>query len=469
MAVLKLGSRLLGLLSTVFLARLLTPEDFGVVAIATLTIALVEVVTLWTFEAALIRTRFATEDHYKSYFTINVLIGVFFGVLLIVFSGPLAIFFGIPELESVYLVVGIAQIVLGFENPRVVDLRKELRFKTELSYRISLRLFSVIVTIAAAYILQSYWAMIIGLLTLQLARVASSYIVVSPTIGFSVSKFSEMIVFSRWLVLSNAMYFVRARLPEFLIGRLYNAEDLGSYRMSKDLATVLTEEVSTPVKQALFPALAKSSSRTSTADLYITLVCLTAMLVLPISAFVFQAGDLLIEIVLGPKWVASSTFFVALCGIGAFNALTSIGVTTLVGMGSVARATVLSVIYTLAIVGSAVFGLAHSLDHMLTLFGWCALGYLIINVAVVSQFLRIPITRSLRAVGVPIATSLFVGLFVSLLRSSEFSESYGLVEFMVAASVASLILVLLAVFAAMRMRWVDPSVRGFVESFWPLG
>ena len=131
MTTFKVVDRCTGIVSTAILARLLVPGDFGLVALATSTIAMLEVLGAFGLETALVQRADVSRQHFDSVWTFNVLFGLSLGVIVIALAWPVASFYGDPRLFSVLLILGLRQAILGFENVGIVAFRKDLAFDKE--------------------------------------------------------------------------------------------------------------------------------------------------------------------------------------------------------------------------------------------------------------------------------------------------------------------------------------------------
>jgi len=163
----RLLDRSVGLISVLVLARVLTPADFGLVAMATAMIAFVELFGWLGLDVALIQRPGATREHFDSAWTMNVLIGASVALVLLACGWPLAWFYDDPRLIALVAFLSLGPLVQGCENIGVVAFRKELSFDREFRFLLSKRLLSVAITIALALWLRSYWALAIGMVCAQ--------------------------------------------------------------------------------------------------------------------------------------------------------------------------------------------------------------------------------------------------------------------------------------------------------------
>ena len=133
----RLAQRGIGLLSTVVLARLLVPEDFGLVAMAMAIYGLVDLLSQFGFDTALIHKQDADRRHYDTAWTLNLVFRTLCGLLLIIAAPLGASLLEEPRLEAVIYVIAIVSLVQGFENIGIVAFRKDFHFNMEFHFRIA--------------------------------------------------------------------------------------------------------------------------------------------------------------------------------------------------------------------------------------------------------------------------------------------------------------------------------------------
>ena len=163
MVVARLMDRSIGIVSTLILARLLVPGDFGLVAMATAIAGALELLGAFSFDLALIQKQNAEKRHYNTVWTFNVLFGCCCGALLILLAAPAAAFYRESRLPPVMVVLAASVAIAGFTNVGVVNFRKDLHFRNEFKFLFLKRITTFMVTIGFAFVLKSYWALLIGI------------------------------------------------------------------------------------------------------------------------------------------------------------------------------------------------------------------------------------------------------------------------------------------------------------------
>lgn len=260
MVLLNSVERALGFISTMVLARVLDPTDFGVVAMAGTFIYMAQMLSAFGFDVALIQNQRATESHYHTAWTFNLLLGLLILLLMWALAGPIATFFRHPEVFWVVCVLAFGPLIQGCENIGVVAFRKDLHFHKEFAFQLSRKLIGFAVTISLALWLRTYWALVAGMLAAKLAGTITSYLVHEFRPRLSLHHAANLLGFSRWLLLNSIVGYLKERTSDFVIGRQLGAADLGVYNISYEVALMPSSELSAPINRALLPGFATIAS-----------------------------------------------------------------------------------------------------------------------------------------------------------------------------------------------------------------
>ena len=151
MVLMRLADRGVGLVSLAILARLLLPEDFGLVALAVSIIALVDMFGQFGADVALIQNQHAERRHYDSAWTLNLATAMTMSLVLAVVAKPAAAFFAEPRVEGIVYWLAVANVIGACANIGIVDFRKRLEFRKEFAYLFSARVLSTAVTLVLAW------------------------------------------------------------------------------------------------------------------------------------------------------------------------------------------------------------------------------------------------------------------------------------------------------------------------------
>lgn len=316
----RLVDRGIGVVSTLILARLLVPEDFGLVAMATAIGAVLDLLGAFNFDLALIQNKEASRSHYDTVWTFNVLFGLFCGVTLAALAIPASIFYREPRLEIVMYVLALPYAISGFSNIGVVNFRKDLHFRDEFKFIIWRRVVTFCVTVGCAFWLRSYWALIIGMIVGRLASVAISFQMSRYRPSVTLVAWRELFHFSKWLFINNSLYFLLHSGPNFVIGRMNGALGLGVYSVAYEISNLPSSELVAPINRATFPGFAKMVDSDEIAYSYLKLLGMITLLILPIGVGIAAVAEPLVLTALGPKWTDAIELIQLLAVYGAIAA-----------------------------------------------------------------------------------------------------------------------------------------------------
>ncbi|MEQ9638589.1 MAG: lipopolysaccharide biosynthesis protein [Alphaproteobacteria bacterium] len=317
--------RLIGLVSTAILARLLTPTDFGILAMAMVFVGLLEVLLETGIDQTVIRLKNPTRQDYDSAWTMQIMVGATLTVLIFLSAPFVADFFEEPRLELAVQVLSLRAVGLGLVNIGVVNFRRQLDFAKEFRYALYRKLIGFVVTITCAVILRSYWAMIIGMVMLPWLDVLLSNTMQPYRPRLCTARLLHLWRFTRWLVLTNTIDFVRRRFDQFVVARVAGTTPLANYYIAEDIAVAPSLEVLWPIGRALLPTYSKLIGQPlEAARAYLATVGFVAVLALPIGAGLAVVADDLVLVVLGPQWTAAGPLVAWLGFAGALMGFTGV-------------------------------------------------------------------------------------------------------------------------------------------------
>ena len=303
MVVFKVLDRSIGIVSVVILARLLVPADFGLVAMATTIIAIIELLSAFNFDMALIQSQQATRAQYDTAWTLNVAIAAVCALLVAAAAFPAGAFYGDSRLGPIMLWLALATWIRGFENVGVVAFRKELQLNREFQLLLTKRIGVFLVTISIALATRSYWALVLGILAGSVGSVVLSYRFHPFRPRFDLTARGELLHFSKWMVFNNVIGTLASRAADLIIGKSLGLGPLGLFNLAHEISNLPSTELSAPVNRAVYPGYAKVASDPArlTAQ-FLDVLGLTALLTAPAAFGIAAVAPLLIPLLLGDAW-----------------------------------------------------------------------------------------------------------------------------------------------------------------------
>lgn len=294
----------IGLVSTVVLARFLTPDDYGVMVMAMLVIGLVEIFFFTAADTALLRHQDAPDDLVNSAWTLRLIQSVIVGLTVMALTPVAAHYFRDSRVIPVMLVLASGIIVASVGNIGPVLARKNLEFGLEVKIGISLKLVSFTVTVIAAYLLRSYWALVIGTYAGHLFGIWISYRLHPYRPKWDTSRIRELWNFSQWLLVSSIGNFFGRKLDELILGRIGTSRDLGIYNVASEIGQTVTVEISAPVNRTLFPVLSSiQNDRLKSLGLFFSTLGFINTFTIPVGIGMCVLATPFVQVVLGGTWL----------------------------------------------------------------------------------------------------------------------------------------------------------------------
>ncbi len=359
MMLLKLTERGIGLGSTLVLARVLTPGDFGLVAMAMSVVAMTELMGAFGFDVAIIQNQNAERKHYDTAWTFNLIFSAVIALLLLLLTVPAARFYHEERLLMVLPILALGAFFTGLENIGTVNFRKHMDFKKEFHFVFMKRFATFLVTMVLALTMRNYWALVIGIISGKLFSTVISYFLHTYRPRLSLAASGEFFHFSKWLFLSTLVLFIQNKADSFILGRAIGTHDLGVYNIANELAMMPSTEFIAPINRATFPAYSKLAS--NLAELrkkFLEVFSMITTIALPLAVGLACVADTAVAVLLGDQWSEAVPLMriFAVCGLA--SALQSNLVMLIVACGhpkaNTVRSAMMLVIYLPALVYSAI-------------------------------------------------------------------------------------------------------------------
>ena len=251
----KLATNLLGFVGMVVVARLLTPEDFGVVAVGVGAMQLLHGLTDFGAAQAVVRFREAGRAEYDTLFTVSAARGVAIGAALVAAAPFVASALDDPRIAGAMFAAAAQPLFAGLSNPRFHEYERDLDFSRDASRVIAAKLASVAVSIAVALAARDHRAIFAGLAAGAFVQFALSYAMRPYLPRLSLSRWREVWGFSGWLAGVGALAAVNNKLDGIILARIAGPFAAGSFYFGLQLAELPTREFSSQIARALYPGL----------------------------------------------------------------------------------------------------------------------------------------------------------------------------------------------------------------------
>jgi O-antigen/teichoic acid export membrane protein len=318
----RLGIRGIGLVSTMILARLLTPADFGIIAMAMLVIGFVEVFSETGQQAAIIRLACPERAHYDSAFTMAVMINGTLTLIIFAIAPFSAQYFHDPRIVPVIRILSLRVLLGGLLNIGTVDFRRSLDFAREFRFGLARKLASFVVTISFALIWRNYWALVVGTVAGHCMEVAVSYVMHPFRPRPCLTKVGEIWSYSIWMLVQSLGRFFDVKIDDVVVAGVASPLAMGQYTVSCELGALPLTELMDPISRALFPNYARiAANPVLLRDTYLNVLSITATICIAFGTGLALVARDVVMVVLGPQWTAVAPLFVIFAIGGAVNGI----------------------------------------------------------------------------------------------------------------------------------------------------
>src|SRR5690554_1832441 len=312
----QLATRGVGILVTLLLARFLVPEDFGLVAMMAVFLALGSSLMDSGFREALIRLENITQEDYATAFYANIVLGLISYGILFAAAPAIAGFYEEPRLVDLIRVASLSVIIMSFQVVQVASLSRKLNFKAQLKASLPASVISGVVAVALAYVGWGVWALVSQMLLNSLAQTGLLWKMEGwrPTRQFSWPSLKGMYNFGYKLFLSGVLDTVFQSLYVIVIAKVFSAPVAGLYFFANKIKELIVQQLVRSIQAVTYPALA--SVQNDDARLkqgYKKIVVLMTVTLFPGILFTAALAGPLFEILLPEKWYSAVLYFQLLC------------------------------------------------------------------------------------------------------------------------------------------------------------
>lgn len=301
---------------TILVARILLPEDYGLVALATLFTGYASRFSELGLGAAIIQKDSSSPEELSSVFWFSALTSLFFALSCIPLAYASSYVFDEPRLVPLTLTVSFVFIFSGLQIVPSNLMRKNLEFKKIGMIRLQSTAISCSFMLVCAYMGGGVWTLIGGNVVLSLSNLFFTFNAIRwfPKWHFNGREAISYIKFGVLVALSRSMFYLWENSDRFFIGRFWMPKTVGYYTFALQLAQLPTEKITVLINNVSFPVLSKlKNSKKEFNNYYLKIVKLTMTMVLPLFVGGFLVSDELILVLLGEKWAPIIFLFKYLC------------------------------------------------------------------------------------------------------------------------------------------------------------
>lgn len=312
--------QILGLITLIVTARLLTPRDFGIAAYFLVATAFLEMMQR-QIAIVLIRLDEVTQEHLRTVFTFQIILGAAAAVFFFA-TRPLVALLELPELTELAPVLCVLSLVIALKSPRFILFERNLSFIYAAGEETVSRIVYSVIAISLAWLWTDYWAIIAANFCALATRSMWTFSMAPMTLRLSLARWHDCLSFSVWSTGAQIAQFFSKNMPQLIIGATLGLSDAGIFRLGNRLSTLVTAQLFAPLQRVLYPGLADISRNTDRKDeAFNRLNELLLAIVLPISVGMALVANHIVIVVIGWKWLGAAQVIWVLAPLKALETL----------------------------------------------------------------------------------------------------------------------------------------------------
>lgn len=308
----------------IILARLLTPEEFGLIGMITIFIAISTSIIDSGFGAALIRKKDCSEQDYSTVFYFNLGVALIIYLILFLSSSLISRFYNEPELTPLIRVLSIGLLIDSLSIIHRTILSKRMNFKLLARISVSASVSSGVLAIVLAYKGFGVWSLVIRQICHRVVYMTLLWFWNKwrPILVFSMQSFRELFSFGSKLLVSGLIDTIYTNIYYPIIGKFFSAAELGYYTRANIFKNLPSENLSLVINRVSYPALSTFQDdipalKSNYQKLIRSMMLITFILMMGMAA----VAKPMILVLLGEKWLPSVVYLQLLCFVGIFYPL----------------------------------------------------------------------------------------------------------------------------------------------------
>lgn len=323
----RFGNQVIQFVIGLILARLLLPEDYGLLGMILVFISLAQVFVEGGFPAALIRKKDIKDEDYSTVFWFNLIVAIFCYTLLFILAPSIANFFNEKKLINLTRIVALNIVINSFGIIQKTILTKDLNFKSQAKINLISIIISGLIGVYSAINNFGVWSLVIQNISRNVFISIAFWFSTNwrPKLIFSKDSFYGLFGFGSNLLFSSLINAVSENLYSIIIGKLYNARNLGFYTRANQFQKLPVSSIYGAISVVSYPILSEIQFNENQLQKgYKSIIKLIAFTLFPIMIILIAISEPMIYVVLTDKWLPSVEILQILCIVGAFYPLHAI-------------------------------------------------------------------------------------------------------------------------------------------------
>jgi O-antigen/teichoic acid export membrane protein len=299
------GTTLVTLIANIFLARMLSPSDFGKIGIVMVFIHIANVFSESGLGGALVRKAQISKQDYSTVFIINICVSVFLYFILCLLSTPISNYYNIRELQNLLIISGLILLTNSISITQSIYLTKNLYFKRRSFFLFISTLISSVIGILLAYYECGVWALVIMYLSGSLINtilLLASNALFFP-LKFSKKSFVEIYKFGIYTTASSLLNIFFDNIYQLILGRFFSINQVGLFHQSKKIQYIPVSIVSSVTNSVFYPSLSILQNNTKAfGRTYSEIILYFTSIIGLVMSFIYLYSREIIILILGNQW-----------------------------------------------------------------------------------------------------------------------------------------------------------------------
>ncbi len=332
----RIGAQSVNLIVSIALARILSPEDYGAVALITIFITICNVFVEHGFGTALIQKKDADDLDFSSVFYCNILVSTILYIIIFLLSPLIASFYGMPELTLIIRVLGISILIAGLKSIQNAYVSRKMIFKKFFISTSVGTIGSAFIGIWMAYHGYGVWALVTQQLFNTTVDTLMLWITVRwrPILKFSMQRIKELFRFGWKMLCSALIETIYNELYGLAIGKIYNSESLAYYNKGNQFPNIITENINGSISSVMLPALSnEQEDKNKVKSMMSRAIKTSSFILFPMMVGLAVVAEPLVRLLLTDKWLPAVPLMQLLCFSYIFWPIHTINLQAISAMG----------------------------------------------------------------------------------------------------------------------------------------
>ena len=409
----KAGGQVISFGVSIILARLLSPEDFGIIGIIMAFVGIAQVYLDLGFGAALIQQKTVSQKLFSTVFWTNLFLGIliFFGLYFS--SSSIASFYNNQILEPISQALSLLFIIGSLTIVQNINLSKSLNFKLQSILSIVSSIFSGAIGIFMALNNYGVWSLVWQIISQRAINSCLLWIFGNwkPSFYFNFNELKSIWGFSSKRLLTMMIASGFDKLDILMIGKIFHPATLGFYSRAKTLETMVNQYSSSSITKVIFPTISNiQDDKEKVIALYYKAINLATIISFFVAGFLYLNGEELFLIMFGEKWLISAHYFKIITLVGFCYPTSAIMINTLIGLGHVGKNLKLGTVKRIMLLIPLALGYYYGIEYFL--YGYTVLMLIaqLLNILTLKSVLNFDIKPQLLSI-IKLYSAVFIIIF----------------------------------------------------------